>query len=165
MLRQLSTGHYVWNVASGKSGSISPQLVEKLRSWKQTRPWNKEAGGIILGFIDKDTNGLLAEEITFPGVGDKRSRNSFFRGPRHQKEAEMWNKSTSGHGTQLGLWHTHPERYPTPSAPDFFDCKNVLSFGSLTAEGLLYVIVGTVLINVWYAAKDAPLIFLGAIDA
>ena len=164
MLQRLSTGHYVWKLTSGESGSISPELVVGLARWKQNRLWNTEAGGLILGFIDKDTKGILAEEMTKPGRGDKRTRTSFFRGPRHQIEAEQWNKSTLGRGTQLGLWHTHPEQIPTPSHPDLTDCRNVLQYGRLTTEGLLYVIVGTARINFWYARRSSPLTLLGAID-
>lgn len=164
MLQRLTTGHYVWALTSGERGSISPQLIVELARWKQNRPRSTEAGGLILGFIDKDTKGILAEEITKPGSGDKRTRTSFYRGPRHQVEAEQWNQSTLGHGTQLGLWHTHPEPVPVPSNPDLSDCRSVLQYGRLTTDGLLYVIVGTAQINFWYAKRNSPLNLLGAID-
>lgn len=164
MLQQLNSGHYVWRLDSGERGSISRELLAELYKWRQLRFWDKEAGGVILGFVDAETNGLLAEKLTAPGIGDQRSRTSFFRGPRHQKEAEQWNAMTKGRGTQIGLWHTHPEPNPTPSEPDKHDCKNVLEKGNFLSCGILYVIVGTQHARFWLAKPNSPMISLGSIE-
>ncbi|WP_195431963.1 Mov34/MPN/PAD-1 family protein [Morganella morganii] len=161
MLRRLSSDHMVWQTKAGVEGAISPQVISMLAQWKQRNFLSKEAGGLILGFLDKETNGLLAESLTVPGRGDKRSRTGFFRSDRHQIEAEQWNRSTNGRGTQLGLWHTHPEPNPTPSGVDLSDCHNVLRTGSFPSEGLLYLIVGTCTIGCWYAQREEELMLLG----
>lgn len=161
MLQRLTSGHVVWEAKEGASGSLSPDLITKLFSWSQRRFYSKEAGGVILGFVDSDTNGLLAEEITVPGPGDQRSRTSFFRSERHQLEAERWNMQTNSKGTQLGLWHTHPEANPTPSNTDLSDCERVLRNGKFDCNGLLYLIVGTQAIGCWYAHAAQPLTLLG----
>jgi len=163
MLQHLSSGHVVWKVQDGECGSISPSLLNQLKNQSQKYFFSKEAGGLILGFIDNQTKGLLAEELTFPGKGDKRSRTSFYRSDRHQKEAEIWNKNTDGKGTQLGLWHTHPEYNPKPSSVDIEDCFNVLNVGSFDCDGLLYMIVGTNTIGCWYASKPCSMHLLGYI--
>ena len=161
MLRRLTSDHVVWRTKEGACGSLSSNVIRKFFSWSQRRFYTKEAGGLILGFVDSDTNGLLAEEVTVPGLGDKRSRTSFFRSERHQREAEVWNRKTNGRGTQLGLWHTHPEANPTPSSIDLTDCENVLRDGKFDCDGLLYVIVGTQTIGCWHACAGRPLILLG----
>lgn len=161
MLRRLSTGHVIWKTEDGACGSLSPQVIDMLTSWTQRGTFSKEAGGLILGFIDLNTDGLLAESLTVPGRGDKRSRTSFFRSARHQHEAEQWNEKNGGRGTQLGLWHTHPEPQPTPSGVDLNDCDNVLKNGTFDSGGLLYLIVGTSTIGCWYARPRKPLNFLG----
>lgn len=161
MLQRLTSGHVVWETKGGACGSLSPDVIRKLLSWAQRRFYSKEAGGLILGFVDSDTNGLLAEDLTVPGPGDQRSRTTFFRSARHQKEAERWNMQTNGKGTQLGLWHTHPEANPTPSSIDLNDCEGVLREGRFDCNGLLYLIVGTKTIGFWHAQARQPLTLLG----
>lgn len=161
MLQRLTSGHIVWRTEDGACGSLSPEVIEKLSRWAQRRFYMKEAGGLILGFVDNDTNGLLAEEVTVPGGGDRRSRTSFFRSERHQREAEIWNSRTSGKGTQLGLWHTHPEADPTPSYVDIQDCENILRNGRFDCNGLLYLIIGTESTGFWHARSGRSLNLLG----
>lgn len=164
MLRRLTSGHVVWEATDDACGSLSPALIKKLTNWSQKRFYSKEAGGLILGFVDSDTNGLLAEEITVPGAGDRRYRTSFFRSERHQQDAEVWNIKTKGKGTQLGLWHTHPEATPEPSGIDLDDCESVLRNGRFDCNGLLYIIVGTRSIGYWYACTGQPIFFLGHLE-
>jgi integrative and conjugative element protein (TIGR02256 family) len=154
MLRRLSSGHVVWAVQEGVSGSFSPDLLQSLKQWQQKRFYAREAGGVLLGFIDRDTSGLLAEKATYPGNGDKRTRTSFFRGERHQKEANIWHAETKGHGTQLGLWHTHPEPRPTPSGTDYQDFHAVLSSAIYHGLGIVYIIVGTEYVGCWFGYRD-----------
>ena len=161
MLQRLTSGHVVWAVDGDACGSLSPQVIKKLFSWSQRRFYSKEAGGLLLGYIDSDTDGLLVADITVPGRGDRRSRMSFYRSARHQKEAEIWNTNTDGKGTQLGLWHTHPEPNPSPSHTDLQDCEQVLKDGAFECTGILYLIVGTETIGYWHAKPGYPLTLLG----
>ena len=103
MLQDLTNGDVVWESKYGTRGSISSTLLVSLCAWKQDGEKALEAGGVVLGYIDIETNGLLACEISTPGFGDKRSRNGFYRGKWHQKEIDRWNKSTHGNGTLTGL--------------------------------------------------------------
>lgn len=161
MLRRLNDSFVVWSTPGGACGSLSPQVIKLLNGWAQRSFFSKEAGGLILGFIDSDTEGLLAERLTTPGKGDRRSRTSFYRSARHQQEVEIWNRKTAGRGTQIGLWHTHPEADPTPSDVDLVDCSTVLKNGRFDSKGLLYLIVGTRSIGCWYAQQGKPLTHLG----
>ena len=161
MLQRLSSGHLVWHMDNGASGTLSPELIQMLARWAQSKPWSTEAGGVLLGFIDTDTQGLLVEALTVPGKGDKRTRTSFYRGPKHPREAENWHRDNDCHGTQLGLWHTHPEPNPTPSGTDLEDCRNVLAKGAFATGSLVYIIVGTHTIGCWFARPNLPLAHLG----
>ncbi|WP_289245284.1 Mov34/MPN/PAD-1 family protein [uncultured Methylophaga sp.] len=163
MLRYLGNGDVIWESKNGTRGAISLALMQSLCSWKQKDASSREAGGVVLGYIDIETNGLLACEFSKPGAGDRRSRNGFFRGKRHQKEIDQWNKSSGGNGTLIGLWHTHPEKSPTPSSTDLNDCSNVLTKGCYSPDGLLYLIVGLEYIGVWFAARKKTLEKLGDI--
>lgn len=162
MLRQLDSGHVVWQLEDGTRGSFAPSVLELFKAWKQERIWSKEAGGLLLGFIDQETGGLLVEGATVPGKGDRRSRYGFFRCNRHQQEAERWNRNTDGHGTQMGLWHTHPEAVPRPSSVDLEDYRNVMRHGQLSSDGLIYLIVGTKQVVCWYGRPNQQLMDIGS---
>lgn len=163
MLQHLSTGHWVWQV-DDTCGTITPELIKALCEWRQTGFFSREAGGVILGFIDSDTGGLLAERITRPGLGDQRSRYGFYRGPRHQLEAEQWHRKTAQRGTQLGIWHTHPESHPTPSHTDLEDLRTVLRKGTYHGTGLMILIVGTEFIGCWLGRPSGQITELGWIE-
>jgi len=66
MLQRLSTGHIVWRLEENCSGSLSPKLIALLSKWAQRSFWSREAGGLLLGFIDNETEGLLGELATTP---------------------------------------------------------------------------------------------------
>ncbi len=163
MLQRLGNGDYIWQSASGEIGSISNEVLSKLCTWRQSAMRDLEAGGVLLGFIDIETSGLLATEITTPGFGDKRTRTGFYRGRRHQREVKRWHEKTIN-GTLIGLWHTHPEKKPTPSAVDLQDAAHVLKNGSYASSGLLYLIVGIAELGVWHATPNKALELLGYID-
>ncbi|WP_174984164.1 Mov34/MPN/PAD-1 family protein [Pandoraea commovens] len=85
--------------------------------YRQLKPSDKEAGGILLGRRRGRHFEITAATTPFPT--DSRTRTSFLREPNgHQEEAtEHW--YSSGHEVgYLGEWHTHPERAPTPSHTD-----------------------------------------------
>jgi integrative and conjugative element protein (TIGR02256 family) len=164
MLRKLSSGHIVWRLTNGISGSFAPSFLNALRLYRQTRFFSREAGGVILGFIDIDTDGLLAEKITRPGKGDRRSRTGFYRGVRHQLEAQQWHVKTNYHGTQLGLWHTHPELIPTPSGTDLADLKAAIATGSYHGAGIVYLIVGISEMGCWFGRRNGHVDFIGNIE-
>ena len=163
MLQQLSNGNWSWQISPEIRGSFPIAFIQALSSWRQIRCLSREAGGLILGYIDIETGGLLAEKLTTPGRGDQRSRTGFFRGVNHQLDAAKWHHSTAGRGTMLGLWHTHPEPIPTPSGTDWTDLSNVLAQGQHNGQGLIYIIVGTTKISCWFGQRGGKIKKLGDI--
>lgn len=164
MLRQLSNGNLAWQISAGIRGSLSADFIHSLTRWCQRGEFAREAGGLILGFIDIDTGGLLADSITTPCWGDKRSRYSFYRGHGHQTKATQWHRNTDGHGTILGLWHSHPEAMPNPSDTDWSDLANMLRHGTYSGAGLIYLIVGTEHIGCWFGQRNGKIHALGMIQ-
>lgn len=75
----------------------------------------KEAGGVLMGKLYKDSADIIIDKLTLPSQKDTRSRFRFLRHFfSHQKRIdEEWEKSNKT-CTYLGEWHTHPEDYPTP---------------------------------------------------
>lgn len=163
MLYQLESGHIVWRKNEGGAYSISPSVISIFKKKAQRKWWARESGGLLLGYISNEPGDIIIEHTTCPGVGDKRSRHGFFRSNRHQVEAEKWHQLTQGYGTQLGLWHTHPEPEPRLSFTDIKDYKNVLDMGEFETPGLIYIIVGTSLIRIWFIQKNKPIIHAGDI--
>lgn len=108
---------------------------------------------MLLGFIDVETGDILAERLTLPGDGDLRTCTCFFRGKRHQKEAEAWHSATGRRGTQLGLWHTHPEPKPILSSTDWNDLRKVMATATYHSSGLIYIIVGTEYVGCWFGRR------------
>lgn len=163
MLQKLSNGNWSWQISPEMRGSFPSTFIQDITHWRQHGWFSREAGGLALGYIDIETGGLLAEKLTIPGRGDKRSRTSFFRGPRHQVEAAEWHRSTGARGTMLGLWHTHPESIPHPSDTDWADLSNVLDHGTYNGPGLVYLIVGTEQIGCWFGQRAGSVHQMGHI--
>lgn len=163
MLRRLSNERIVWRAGDGATGSLAVPAVKELWSWRQCGFIAREAGGVLLGFLGDESSALLVERCTVPGKGDRRSRYSFYRGPRHQVEAEKWHQQNQGYGTQLGLWHTHPEPTPTPSRVDIDDYQQVLRTGENLPGSLLFLIVGTQQMGFWLGRRDQQLLHIGYI--
>lgn len=163
MLQQLSNKNWVWQLSNNVRGNFSSETIAKLTKWKQTCIFSREAGGLLLGFIDIETNGLLVESITTPCWGDKRSRYGFYRGTGHQKQANKWHQDTEQHGTIVGLWHTHPEPVPHPSSTDWEDLNNMLKNATYCGSGLVYIIVGTEKIRLWFGYKHCAIDYIGYI--
>jgi integrative and conjugative element protein (TIGR02256 family) len=163
MLRRLSTERVVWRTDDGAVGSLAVPAVKELSNWRQRSFLAREAGGVLLGFLGEESNGLLVEQCTVPSNGDRRSRYSFYRGPQHQMQAEKWHQNTHGYGTQLGLWHTHPEPIPTPSSVDIDDYQQVFHTGINLPRNLLFLIVGTKQMGFWLGCRDEQLLHIGYI--
>lgn len=128
---------------------IMPYVAEKLLSYKQVKPENVEAGGVIIG--ERRGNHLVIQHISEPGQGDKRSRYAVDRcGPIHQLTVDQAFYQSRGTLQYLGEWHTHPEDYPTPSPRDLKSWRNYL----IDPEPMVLIIVG--LRQIWVAKKTGP---------
>ena len=143
-----------WTESNGDVGVFSTLVQNTWYQYRQTRLWHKEAGGILMGRCDPDSQAMLVDELTLPGRGDKRTRHSFFRSERHNLELQTYWKQTNQLGGLLGLWHTHPEALPLPSQTDLSDLQQQLLCGKFVSNRLVYVIVGTEKIGVWISRRS-----------
>lgn len=160
MLQYIGEGRVYFEL-NNVSGNIDASVIEQLKKYKQTHFMAREAGGILLGYLDIYSQGLLVEECTVPCFGDKRARHSFYRGKGHQKKAEKWWRENNQKGLELGVWHTHPEPRPTPSLVDNTDFRNVLSASTMNSAHLLSIIVGTKELGVWMGDKSKNIQLVG----
>ncbi|MFA6411053.1 MAG: Mov34/MPN/PAD-1 family protein [Syntrophales bacterium] len=125
-----------------------------MKGYRQIRLNDKEAGGILLGRMIENSNDVIIDEITVPGLLDKRNRFSFIRSKFVQSIIfKKWR--TSKHTKNyLGEWHTHPESQPSPSGTDLKDWANILRKGRFEQNYLIFIIVGQVMISAWEFHKD-----------
>jgi integrative and conjugative element protein (TIGR02256 family) len=128
-------------------------VVEQMRAFAQTRWWQREAGGVLLGRHLLDAPDVVVDEVTTPQTTDRRSRFGFFRSKKHEALArERWKDQVST-VAYLGLWHTHPEEDPTPSGTDRADWQQAVSNDTFEGERLFFPIVGTQRIRVWTLSR------------
>jgi len=55
------------------------------------------------------------------------------------------------------LWHTHPERDPTPSSVDRRDWEKAVASDTFEGDRLFFPIVGIDRIRVWSKARNGPI--------
>jgi integrative and conjugative element protein (TIGR02256 family) len=129
---------------------IDPPVLERFRPYIQNNAKSFEGGGVLLGRLIKETKDIVIDKITVPMIGDKRSRFSFYRGGKmHQRIVDReWDKS-EGTCNYLGEWHTHPEKFPSPSSQDISDWKRKLKQDFYSTRYLYFIIVGTKEIGMW----------------
>ncbi|MDX1997732.1 MAG: Mov34/MPN/PAD-1 family protein [Thermoanaerobaculia bacterium] len=143
----------VFRVAPGQRVIFVEHAVEQMQAFAQCRWWNAEAGGVLLGRHLLDAPDIVVDEVTTPQDTDRRSRFGFFRSKKHESLArERWQaqRSTMAY---LGLWHTHPQKDPTPSSIDRADWQHAIAHDTFEGEQLFFPIVGTERIRVWCLSR------------
>lgn len=147
----------VFQVSASQRLIFVDEAVQQLLAHSQRSWWQAEAGGALLGRYLLDSENIVVDEVTTPQKQDMRSRFSFFRSRQHSAIAlARWiaHDSTMAY---LGLWHTHPERVPTPSGVDRRDWKNAIAKDAFEGDRLFFPIVGTKRIRVWSKTRTGPI--------
>ena len=127
---------------------IMPAVVNQLLAHRQLHWYSEEAAGVLIG--ERRGSHLVIQEISEPGEGDIRRRNSVDRcGSHHQAAVDDAFVRSWGTLQYLGEWHTHPEDEPSPSIKDFSSWGRYL----LDSEQMVVIIVGRK--KVWAAKKVA----------
>lgn len=118
---------------------IESCVIELIDNYRQDDMSKTEAGGILLGF--RREAHLHIVNATMPQFTDHRSLFRFFRRDnRHQRIATKLWQATGETMDYLGEWHTHPEKYPTPSPLDLSEWKKICAKRNAP---MLFLIVGT----------------------
>ena len=81
------------------------------------------------------------EKATGPRAADQRSRYGYV--PERRREQEEIDVMHS-HGLHfVGDWHTHPERFPSPSASDVRSISQAVAQSKHHLNGFVMLIAGT----------------------
>lgn len=116
---------------------IMPRVVERLLSYRQISPFSLEAAGVLIG--ERREKHLVIHAISEPGPGDIQTRfNVVRKGLHHQAMINELHLKSDGTMNYLGEWHTHPERFPTPSNID----KSSWQKEIVSEEPMVLIIVG-----------------------
>jgi integrative and conjugative element protein (TIGR02256 family) len=121
---------------------LHAQPLDMLETFTQYSKKAPESGGIILGKLINEQINIL--KLSVPTPLDKASRTNFERskvGAQIILDYEFYN--SNGQLTYLGEWHTHPERFPTPSSTDLYMLKDQFKNNKLNTGFLLLLIKGT----------------------
>lgn len=114
-------------------------VLEHMYRYAQLGLFQREAGGQLFCSTPHHPD-ILIDAVTGPNSKDKRRRCSFIpdvtqaNADRHQKFAE------GRHA--VGLWHTHPEKLPTPSSQDLQTTREYLEAFNSTMDGFLLIVLG-----------------------
>lgn len=115
------------------------KILSHIYSFAQTSIWSTEAGGQLFSATPEQQI-IEISVITGPYSKDRRSRNGFF--PNVQQATDDRNKQFKNGLHAVGIWHTHPERLPTPSLTDRKTTKEHLNAFEGEMHGFLLVILG-----------------------
>ncbi len=143
----------VYRVTPRQRLIIVGHALKQMQALAQLRWWDREAGGVLLGRHLLDSHDVVVDEVSTPQNSDRRSRFGFFRSSKHEQVArQRWLKENST-SAYLGLWHTHPERDPTPSDVDQRDWKQAVAGDTYEGTRLFFPIVGTHCIRIWTLSR------------
>lgn len=143
----------VYRVTPRQRLIIVEHAFKQMQAFAQRRFWDSEAGGILLGRHLLDSYDVVVDEVSTPQSSDRRSRFGFFRSSKHEQVARQRWREENSTAAYLGLWHTHPERDPTPSGVDQRDWKQAVAGDTYEGDRLFFPIVGTHCIRVWTLSR------------
>lgn len=130
-------------------------VLDHMYSHAQRRWWQKEAGGEIFSRVP-DSTGLVIDSVTGPNPKDRRSRHGW-NPDCLAADADRQNQFQLGLHA-IGLWHTHPEPMPQPSAQDRETTFDYLEAFNKQRSRYLMVIIGNrgapTAMSVWIALQE-----------
>lgn len=139
----------VYRVTPRQRLIIVAHALCQMQAFAQHHVGDREAGGVLLGRHLLDSRDVVVDEVSTPQSGDRRSRYGFFRSSKHELLARKRWLEESSTLAYLGLWHTHPERDPTPSTVDQHDWQQAVANDTYEGDRLFFPIMGTYCIRIW----------------
>lgn len=118
---------------------LSDEALSIMSKYRQVKPMAKEAGGQL--FAKFEGANTLIVEATKPKILDKRSHYGF-KPNRLLQRLEIYDRYRKGLHF-VGDWHTHPEKFPSPSNKDISDMAECFHLSTHNLRAFIMVIVGT----------------------
>src|SRR5690242_20031960 len=124
--------------SSGQLLVVQDSVLHRLDSYRQTKPWHREAGGQLFARVSPLEISIC--EATGPRPTDKRTRHRY----QPDREAEQI-EIVERHRRRIqyvGDWHTHPERVPHSSGTDCCSISDCFAKSDHSLNAFLLFIVG-----------------------
>jgi integrative and conjugative element protein (TIGR02256 family) len=118
---------------------FSNEVLQHMYRYTQTSIWQREAGGQLFSRTPEQP-WVRISSATGPYWQDRRTRCSFHPDVHKATEDRFQNFAKGLHA--VGLWHTHPEAWPTPSDCDRITTQDYLRAFQGDMEGFLLAILG-----------------------
>lgn len=135
---------------------FSAAVLTHMYSYAQNNFWKTEAGGQLFSKTPASDT-VVIDLATGPYSSDRRSRCGFRPDLNAANRDREESFRLDYHA--VGLWHTHPESIPTPSAADRTTACEYLRAFDGEMDGFLLVILGNrgspLNICVWLASTDS----------
>ena len=125
--------------AGGPGIVFTDEALSTMAKYRQIAPKAKEAGGQLFARFDGADTVII--EATTPKILDKRSRYGF-KPNRLLQRLEIYDKYRKGLHF-VGDWHTHPEKYPSPSDKDISDMAECFNLSIHNLRAFVMAIIGT----------------------
>lgn len=123
---------------SGELIELTDQVIVHLERHRQTRWWHCEAGGLLFASIVGKT--IKVEVATGPRPTDRRTPLSYWP-DRLAEQAEIDDHFERGLH-YVGDWHSHPQKFPRPSARDERTMQSRVKLSAHQLNGILFAIIG-----------------------
>ena len=139
---------------------IASDIVAEFSEIQRKSDFQKETGGILIGYYRSLCNRLLITDMTHPQREDFMARFRFIRRSTGHQEImdELW-ESSGYRKSYLGEWHTHNEKVPKPSTVDISNWKKI-SQRIHNFDELFFIIVGIERIGFW-TVRNASVVEIG----
>lgn len=145
---------YIFRIENKGRIKICNEVIEIMMNYIQDSDEKLEAGGILLGRFLINSKDIIIDKVTVPMEVDIRERNFYKRDEKkHQKVIDREWRNSKGKCNYLGEWHTHAEKYPTPSNIDLIEWKKKLQNDIFSSRYLYFIIVGNKEIRGWEADR------------
>ena len=119
-----------------------------------------ETGGLLFGERDDAARAIWVTEVSGPPTDSRASEKGFVCGTlgTHALHEEKRARS-QGSVQYVGMWHTHPESLPLPSATDYGGMRRLTTATGNTGKVLLVIVgvFGDVSLSAAYVFKAADL--------
>jgi len=118
---------------------IPPEIQDQLAAHAQHYAHAPEAAGQLFA-RSLITQTVIIEKVTLlQPIRSTRNRFRFNLAEAFEERAALFNAGMNF----IGLWHTHPESFPSPSSEDLIFARDHATAASKQLAGILFLIVGT----------------------
>lgn len=132
---------------NGSVVDVLSAVLDEVFKWIQIDANKPESGGYIVGYEHERTGHISLEEVSHPYSLDTGNRIHFdIRDPLHNLFLKKARRRKSYY---MGVWHTHPQSDPTPSAVDWEDWSATMQSDKTGSQYIFFIIVGTVKWRIW----------------